>query len=126
MTGYHIYIGYNSGLTGQERASAFEVLKAVVGELRRSPLRIVDEALREHETYSADVLRDYAKQYAPDCEDATIRVLEPANDQPGQIMQLASGGGEGREIKELMRRAFARLLIMEMHRKGIEVSFSVV
>lgn len=121
-TGYHIEIGYNSA---HNRDDAWTELKAVVERLRHQPDLIVAEVRREQPGLASDdVLRDYAESYGPDL-DLTLKVIEAVGERRPEIYQSASGGGESRDIKEAMRRAFARLVIFEMHKQGIEVNFVV-
>lgn len=133
VTGYHIRIGYNSALNADEKRAAFETLKEVVASLRDDTDRLVREVKHESVAWSDParaaiddaLLREYAEVYRPPARDATLTIIEPIGDEPGQIMQLASGGGEAREVKERLRRAFSRLVILEMHRRGIEVNLVV-
>jgi len=126
MTGYHISIGYNSTLTHIERAGmTWEALKEVVAELRSQPNLIVGEVQRERSNLAEPhILLDYAAAYQ-DGIDKTLNIIEATDDRPAEIMQLASGSGDGRDIKEAMRRAFCRLVIFEMHKRGIEVNLIV-
>jgi hypothetical protein len=127
MTGYHITIGYNSSLNSDEKRAAFETLKRVVETVRAQTDRLVAEVERELGIPAPDrlLLREYAEVYSPPARDATLTVIEPKGDEPGQIMQLASSGGQGRDYKEQLRRAFSRLVIFEMHQRGIEVNLVV-
>lgn len=126
MTGYHISIGYNSTLNHVERTGkAWEALKETVSQLRTRTNAIVAEVLREQPNLGpVDVLVEYAETYGQDV-DRTLTIIEATDDRPAEIMQLASGGGDARDIKEAMRRAFSRLVIFEMHKRGIEVNFHV-
>lgn len=126
MTGYHISIGYNSTLNATERREAFATLKRVVETLRDDTDRLVAEAKREQPHRTDLELQEYADLYRLPARDSTLTICDPlSEDRPGEIMQLASGGGEGRDTKELMRRAFSRLVIFEMHKLCIEVDFVV-
>lgn len=125
MTGYHITIGYNSA---GDRRKAFETLKAVVQDIRTDSERLIREVWREKQyphQRDRETLKEYAEMYLLPARDHTLTIIEPHDDEPGQIMQLASGGGESRDIKEELRRAFSRLVILEMHRRGIEVNLVV-
>ena len=123
MTRYHIEIGY---LSAGDPEQAWQILVDVVQGLREQPNRIIGEALRI-EGGSMRELIHFAEQYSArfDCDDATLRVIQPLLGRKGSIMQLASGGGLDREIKEKMRRAFSRLVIAEMHNRRIEVNLRV-
>lgn len=130
MTGYHISIGYNSTLGAQEKREAFDTLEHVVHEIRGQMDLLIDEAERERGSdrdRPADraSLTEYVKAYCLPATDATLTIFEPDGDKPGEILQLASGTGDSREYKERLRRAFCRLVIFEMHRRGIEVNLVV-
>lgn len=122
MTGYHIRVGYNSSWNTDD---AWRELVAAVERLRNDPGAIIVEASRVEGATAAkfevSTLESYAMAYATDA-DLTLKVLETPE---REVIQLASGGGEGREIKELMRRAFCRLVIAAMHQWGIEVTLVV-
>jgi len=129
MTGYHITIGY---LSGADKGEAWEVLKREVAELCAEPAIIAHELLR----HGMDVnrVREYAEAYrsfSPETgrtEDSTLvikeRDLDDEESEP-QVMQLASGGGRSRTLKEATRRAVCRLLLERMHRRGIEININV-
>lgn len=125
MTGYHITIGYNSALNSAEKRRAFETLKEVVEMVRVQTDRLIAEVERERGTIDHALIREYAAACVPPPQDSTLTVIEPDGDDPGQIMQLASGGGDSRDYKEQLRRAFSRLVILDMHKRGIEVNLVV-
>lgn len=125
MTSYYLDIGYNS--VGN-RDDAWSELKAAAERLRREPERIADEVHRiEGQKFQAELVLEYAKHY--DGRDLSMTIVEeptiPDEDFRPYVRQFASGGGEDRDLKEAMRRAVCRLLIEEMHRKGIEVNMRV-
>lgn len=123
MTGYYIEIGYLSGYSGPaDLDQAWDSLKNVVAILREQPANIVGEAMRV-EGGSLRKLLPFAERYHPKFTDGTIEV----NDAERQITQLASSGNgdAARVVKEQVRRAFCRLVIQEMHRRGIEVNLCV-
>ena len=131
MTGYYIEIGYLSGYSDEScREKAWGELKAVVAKLREQPEAIVKECLRLESGMGLKArgeLRDFAERYHARFQDATISIEEPKYDKNGFISQLASSG-EGdweRSMKERVRRAFCRLVIEEMHCRGIEVNLTV-
>lgn len=122
MTGYHIRVGYNSSWNEDD---AWRELVAAVERLRNEPQAIIAEVNRvEGSTaakFTAATLEEYAASYASNA-DLTLKVHESPE---REVIQLASGGGEGRETKEMMRRAFCRLVIAAMHQWGIEVTLVV-
>lgn len=125
-TGYRVEVGYNSSW---HRDDAWERLKAEAQRVRSDGQAILAEARRVEalrvDEFSAEVLGEYVAAYAADA-DLTLTIHESASeDERPCIRQLASGGGESRDIKELLRRAFCRLLIAAMHREGIEVNLVV-
>lgn len=124
MTGYYISVGYNARAGASVKAGLWQELKEAALDLCEHYERIALEAHRLESGYSVAALAEYAELYHSRA-DATIQFLEPPDEEP-QIMQLASGGGLGRDMKEALRRAFARLLIQEMHKKRIEVNLVVV
>lgn len=122
MTGYHISVGYNSAWKNPE---VWRELTAVVERLRHQPDLIIAEVRRERvDLASVEDLRGYAEAYAAN-QDLTLKVIDEDGDRPPEIVQLASGGGDSRDIKEAMRRAFCRLVIFEMHKLGMEVNLVV-
>lgn len=141
-TGYHLEVGYNSGCSGffGTHEDAANILLAVVRQVAESPLEILMEAGRERGLSSLsfyDDILDYAKRFQyslehPD-EDGTVTITPPRGNESWRVMLLATGGPGieedgawgARSLKELVRRAFCRLVILEMHRRGIEVSLVV-
>jgi hypothetical protein len=122
MTGYHISIGYNSG----GPINAWELLVEAVEEVCAAPGHITAEVKRETLEWKDEELHDYVYRYkARDDQTLTITPPDPDDDKDGEVMQLAGGGGEGRRIKEAVRRAFSRLVILKMHKLGIEVNLVV-
>lgn len=120
-TGYTLQVGY---LSAGNREEAWREMKAITAALRADPSAITREVLRLESGHTSESLDDYAEAYRLD-SDATITIHEAIGDRPACIHQMASGGGESRDIKEAMRRAFCRLVIEAMHRKGIEVTMIV-
>ncbi len=129
MTGYHISIGY---LSDGDKDEAWAALKEVVAALCAEPSRIAVEAVRygmrpnqaeEH----AEAYRSFSPKTGR-TEDSTLVIKErdfEDEDSYPQVMQLASGGGESRVLKEAMRRAFCRLALEEMHKRGLEININV-
>lgn len=120
MTGYHISIGYNSGAP----ISAWEFLLESVEHISAAPEYIVREVRRETLNWTEEELRPFAARYKAK-DDDTLTIIQPTEGANGQVMQLASGGGESRLIKEAVRRAFCRLVMLEMHKMRIEVNVTV-
>lgn len=129
MTGYHITLGYQSGISRRvgDQGTDWEHLKAAAEMLCQHQDQIAAEVRKERVLVSAEVLDEYVSRYrlSGDEEDLTLNFVEPSGDEKGEVWQAASGGGESRAIKEAVRRAFCRLLILEMHRLGIEVNLTV-
>lgn len=120
MTGYHLQVGYQSG---NSKADAWEALKAIVADLRTRPNELAVECARYDDFSKADLM-EYAELYQGD-RDATISIIEADGDREAEVMQLASGMGASRDIKEALRRAFCRLVICRMHERGMEVNLVV-
>ena len=132
MTGYYIYVGYNSN---HEDIVVWNTLKRITKEICENPSVLVEEVLSLHKIGNEiKMLREFSLSYK-DCEDSTITIIEPNPLNPKgnaadlircEIVQYASGGGDEREVKELLRRAFCRLVLKEMHKRGMEVNILVV
>jgi len=130
MTSYRISLGYAYDNPSDERR--WDALKAAVADLPNNTHRIAEEAVRlgcPAEGHGAG-LGEYLAGYLPGSTDLTIRVVdeEDPHDPPGrrrEIWQAASGGDPSRSIKHHLRRAFCRLVMEEMHRRGIEVNVVV-
>lgn len=121
-TGYTISIGYNSA---HEKAEASEMLKRIVMEIQNKPSLIVSEAKRTNPFVSSNVLLPYAMAYEHPVRDATITVSVDSETGLTSVHQIASGGGDERRYKEIVRRAFCRLVIAEMHSLDMEVNLGV-
>lgn len=117
-TSYHITVGYNSGFKNSEVES---LLRSEVERLCSQPKRILEEVQRV-EGYLPD--KEYGEHYRQPWQDLTIRYseAEPENDLEFAVIQSASGGGNSREVKEAMRRAFCRLILEAMNRHHMEVN----
>jgi hypothetical protein len=128
MTGYYIEIGYLSGYSWRGTPeAAWDELKASVVYRCDHPEHIVAEAVRLGAVENDD-LREHAEEYRGR-RDLTLKIVEQprtlAEEQEGfepYIQQFASGD---RVTKEIVRRAFCRLVIEDMHRLGIEVNLKV-
>lgn len=116
MTSYHLEAGYNSGHAKEDVA---ETLLAVAKAICAQPELILAEVKRVE---GLVVAADFAESYREPWQDATIKIIQG---ERLQVMQLASGGGEARDYKEAMRRAFCRLVIERMHREQMEVNLIV-
>lgn len=128
-TGYHISIGYNSGISCPakyigENGEAWALLKSVVLEICNNVDLIVDEARRfgapEQCKNGPDCcnLTNHAERYKLPWQDQTIYFDEKRK----EVIQMASGD---REVKEHVRRAFCRLVMNEMHKHGVEINIVV-
>lgn len=117
VTGYTIEIGY---LSAGAKEQAWGRLRAVALDICEHPERITDEVFRLEPANVREVVSEYAQSYK-DRVDLTIHFY---NDEHC-IRQLASGGGESRDLKEACRRAMCRLLLEAMHRERIELSIIV-
>lgn len=119
MTSYRIEIGYNSA---HSTDAVEQKLRMVTEEICRHPELILKEALlREGKVIPSE----YGEAYRQPWQDKTIQFLLATEDRSFCVYQMASGGGIEREYKEAMRRAFCRLVIEMMHRKGMEVTMVV-
>lgn len=121
MTGWHMKAGYSSEFS---KADVWAALKAVVKTICARPEDIAHEAFRVEPNWNVPMLLHYAEPYRHR-EDLTLTVHEPVGDVEGSIDQLASGAGEGRAIKEAVRRAFVRLVIQDMHKQRMDVTLVV-
>lgn len=134
MTSYRLEVGYQSGSSREE---AWECLKEITEEICEHPEELVSEACRfdgkrnTHHPHCGKsfrgLLAEYAEAYKPPRKDLTLRIIENTRDgvDENSVVQYASGGGEGRVVKESLRRAFCRLAIQRMHREGYEVNLTV-
>ena len=120
-TSYVLQVGYPSMFDRSEMA---EKLIEIVEAIQANPQMIVDEAIRLEPDRDVELLREYSIRYVPPVADLT---LTSEVDEIGLpiFRQLASGGGESRDVKESLRRAFCRLVIEAMHRARMEVSLLV-
>lgn len=126
MTGYHIEIGYNGALR-TDYDVMWEELKKTAREVADNPRCVILEAQRlgapetcengccQLDTYADNYLEPFGSHGHP------VSIIEQGEDR--QIMQLASTDDP---IKYHVRRAYIRLVIEGMHRKGIEVNLTVV
>lgn len=98
-------------------------LREVIEGIQATPEVIIAEVIRLEPEYTVETLQEYAESYLVPVQDLTLTFHE--EDGLPVFTQCASGGGESREYKEAMRRAFCRLVIDGMHREKMEVSMIV-
>lgn len=123
-TSYSISIGYVSGYGFQGDADErWRVLVDAVQNIREDYRAILREVSRI-EPQDLQPLMDYAKAYASEREDLTLRIVDTEinGERCRYIAQCASGD---RTEKEVVRRAFCRLVIDAMHARGVEVNLNV-
>lgn len=121
-TGWTIEIGYNSH--DSDKGALWGQLKMFAEELRRHPSLLNMEAYKfgaPNECEGGTRL-EFCDVYARDWTDGgPCHIIE----EQQCIHIMASGGGEARDMKEHIARAFCRIVIHAMHRKGIEVNLRV-
>lgn len=121
MTGYYISVGYNSKYAKDE---VWATLKREVEDLCQRPKLILEDVFACEGVYPSE---DYADAYRTPWKDLTIfyEDTSPFLAEP-RLSQYASGAGLERKYKEMMRRAFCRLILKRMHSKGMEININVV
>jgi hypothetical protein len=125
MTGWHISIGYLSGYsTSLNRDEAWVELKREAVHIAQTPAMLAQEAYEFGAPKVDDVdgsyrLADYCTIYSVKPENGCPLSID---DDRQEVMITASGN---RTMKEHVARAFVRLLMAAMHRKGIEVNVTV-
>jgi hypothetical protein len=123
MTSYRIRVGYNSN---HDNADVGDEMLGVLDALQCSPSLIVDEVIRLEPSMDRRLLEEYAASYRKPVEDMTVFIEHEADcDNLPVIVQFASGGGEGRPVKEALRRAVCRIVMEHCHRSGMEVNVTV-
>jgi hypothetical protein len=130
MTSYIIEVGYNPNKNEDE---VWEKLKRVVKYYCDNSKLILDEVLNDEKTgiikkVKQEELDKYGNAYK-DYKDLTISIYDETNSEGEKnryIIQMASGGGVEREIKEHFRRAFCRLIMKEMHYNCMEINIRVI
>lgn len=137
MTYYYISIGYLSGYSyPADRAQAWTELKAVVSQIRNRTVTIAEEVMRvevHRKQADKEIARRAAERFDSKKGLTSFSVVEPHQEASGAIVSgtivLVSSveDGDARlfSIRESARRAFCRLVINEMHRRGIEVNLEV-
>lgn len=118
-TYYTVRVGYNA-----EHKNS-EVGKILIEEAKRIcsyPHLIVGEAaVGEGKELDFDFAESFKNQ-----TDLTITFKEYSQvSESNQVIMACSGGGYSRIQKAIARRAFCRLLIEAMHKKGMEVCLNV-
>lgn len=127
MTEYSIEVGYNhDGASNAAEEKIWSVLKQVGLDIANNTGAIIDEASRcgAPAVLGADALVNYAVMLKAR-NDNTIQFLESNGESSGRIYLPASGGGDARTMKGHVRRAYCRLVVAEMHKRGYEVSMIV-
>lgn len=132
-TGYHLRVGYCSGSSGEHDAyKNWQMLVQLVGEIRDQPGMIIKEVERvgDQDKHDGTLLWSAAEDMSTAAAEAGSQACMVIDDPPGggrdrEVLLMASGGKPGRAAKEAVRRAFCRVVIEEMHRRGIEVSLVV-
>ena len=127
MTSYHISIGYNSGDSCDndlhQQSKAWELLKTVVLKICENTDWILAEARKfntpEYCDKSNKTLQEFVDKYKLPWDDLTISI----NEEQEEIVQMASGD---RKVKEHVRRAFCRLVLLKMHEHNVEINISVI
>lgn len=117
MTSYIITVGYNSAYNAEE---VWDELKKVIDDIRKNPEQILNE--------DSEIPIEYINSYSYDVpvEDLTIKITEQNQDDYGErVVQLASGYGISRDYKERCRRAVCRIIVRNMHEKGMEININV-
>lgn len=120
-TSYIIRVGYNSTYSKEEVGRK---LVSVIDDLTRYPDKIVAEVWRVDGRPHKETIRGYTESYRQPISDQTLKIVEDADGLP-EVVQIASGGGTSRTLKEACRRAVCRLVLEAMHREGMEVSIVV-
>lgn len=117
-----IEVGYNSSY---DKAEVGEKLRAVVADIQANPQRITDEVRRVEPGITAEELESFVESYRAPVNDLTCRIVDDEETKLPRVHQCACGGGRSRDLKEICRRAFARLVLADMHREHMDVSFTV-
>lgn len=107
MTTYIIKPGYPSTSSKKEIWFAIVCIVNMLCEEKNHNL-ILEEVVKEND--GIDLL-EYVNKYILPCDDMTIRINQEKDIEKCAIIQTASGGGEERENKEIVRRAFCRCII---------------
>lgn len=120
MIDWHITLGYNSGYTGEAKWQTVIDLAVMTCEDTK---RLMDEAhvyTRSEALSLREKIGEVAETYKTHDTHGSPVFMD---DQT--IMILASGGGEYREAKEHVARAFVRLLLARVHEFGFDINVIV-
>lgn len=117
-TTYVLRAGYPSVFSKSEMN---EKLASIVDAIQDNPQVIVDEVIRLELGGDMELLTNYAANYRKPVADLTLAVSDDEYGNP-EYTQMASGGGESRDTKESLRRAFCRLVIDGMHKNRMGVT----
>ncbi len=126
MTSYTIKVGYNSNYNNEE---VWEYLHKIGLQIADNPSLIADEAHR-FDSLNKKELTEYAESFKTR-KDLTIQFKTEPNEYENKedfephIYMMASGGGHARLLKESVRRAYCRLVLVEMHKQQMEIDISV-
>lgn len=121
-TSYIIEVGYNSTY---DKTEVGDKLRAVIADIQNNPRMIIDEVRRIEPRITAEELESFVESYRAPVNDLTCRIVDDEETKLPRVHQCASGGGRSRDLKEICRRAVARLVLGEMHRTHMDVSFTV-
>lgn len=116
-TGYTISVGYNSSFKKDEVGWELE---KIVKSICIDPEQLIQEAKRVE---GKTIPPEYVESYHIPWKDLAIQIV--IQDGLPVVIQLASGGGDSRDLKEAVRRAFCRLVLAHMHSQGMEVNLTV-
>jgi hypothetical protein len=126
MTSYTIEIGYNSGYSQmhpyKSKDNQWACLKETVTRICNDTQRIIDDA----KLYGApDIDRhgNTLSEAAEMCKDGNPNGFHFYENQGDNRFRMYVSGD--RELKEHVRRAICRLVILDMHKLGIEVCLRV-
>ena len=115
MTSYHLSPGYSNH--GKCKLSQ---IVAVARSISKHKLRGTFRAKCLEYGVPESVVDDYIAGYVViPSADSTITI------RGEDLMQLASGGGSSRDIKENVRKAFGILVLDECYKRGLSVSFVI-
>ena len=123
MTSYIISLGYNSG----DSSRIVQSLLGIINNIREDPKQLVHEVIKLHydDDMKLDKYFEFAEMYRHRNKDLTLVIHGNHDYEELRITQLASGGGTDRQIKEDLRRAFCRLVLVRMHKLRLEINISV-
>lgn len=128
MTSYIIEIGYNSGYSQMHpyinsKDNQWACLKETVTRVCNDTQRIIDDA-KLYGAPDIDRRGNTLSEAAEMCKDGNPNgFFFQENEEGNHFVMHASGD---RELKEHVRRAICRMVILDMHKLGIEVCLRVV